>query len=127
MASWVTKRRLCIAAVVAALVVLTVWCCTWYFSFDQRFARSKVALDAYAQQSMIGSPIATQVGAFNVSDPVALPSGFIVRCDYGHPFDWNGLAFSTAPLPGKLVDPQSPKGTILCHPIGGNWYRVSRY
>lgn len=128
----VTKSRIILAA--AALLVLLAGgplFDSWYNTFDRRFARSRPALDAYAAQVMATDP-ATPVtppatlGSFDASDAYRLPHGFLFRADYGHFLDWNGLAYSTEPLPERLPDTHPPFETMFFEPIEGNWYTAWR-
>ena len=127
-----TKRRVFLAAVgVLVLLAAGVWFTSWYNTFDRRFARSRHALDAYAALAMAtdpSTPLAPppSLGSFGASDAYRLPHGFIFRSDYGHPFDWNGLAYSTEPLPDQLPDSRPPFQTMFFKPIQGNWYTVWR-
>ncbi len=97
-----------------------------YYSFDARFARSRPALEAYAKQAMATDPskplpaLPSQLGAFQTGGLERLPHGFLFFCDYGHPLDANGLAYSTEPLPAER------NGRDFFKPIEGNWYTVWR-
>lgn len=98
--------------------------------FPEKFRRSKPALDAYAAKVAAVGPSAlakppSRIGDFNVLKAEPLPHGFILQSDYGNPFDWDGLAYSTAPLPKYELD---AKGGIkqVFTPMDDNWYTVSR-
>ena len=123
----VTRRRILLSA--AALLVLLaagVWFASWYYSFENRFARSKPALDAYAAQALASDPtkplptLPPRLGAFETSNVERLPNGFLFFCDYRHPLDANGMANSTEPLPENV------NGHDFFKHIEGNWYRVWR-
>jgi hypothetical protein len=122
-----TQRRLSISAVAAlVLLVAGVWFGSWYFRFEQRFARSKSALEKYAARVMESDPQKPlpppprRLGSFKAGHAERLPHGFLFFCDYGHPLDANGLAYSTEPLPT-----QAPDRDVFEH-IQGNWYTVWR-
>lgn len=95
----------------------------WYFSPAARFARSRPALTAYAEtvaatpalMPLPASP--SRLGAFHTGTAERLPHGFLVFCDVGNPFDQNGIAYSTTPLPRRTV-----YGRDDFEPIEGNWY-----
>ena len=121
-------RRRTIVVGLTALVVLAAGAAfaSYHYSFDARFNRSKPALDAYAVQAMALDPRAPlpqpphRLGAFAPRDVERLPHGFLFFCDYGHPLDANGLAYSLTPLPRELG------GHDYFTPIEGNWYTVNR-
>ena len=123
-----------VSAAAVLLIVLAggAWLASRYFSFERRFARSQPELEAYAANVMMAadpsSPLTPPalLGSFEASDAFRLPQGFAFRSDYGHPLDWNGLAYSTQPLPEQLPDPQPPFSTMFFKPVRGNWYTVSR-
>jgi hypothetical protein len=98
----------------------------WYYSDDQRFARSLPAFNAYAPQVSAlppGSPLPPlpkPFGAFDASGAERLPHGFLFFCDYGNPFDANGFAYSTQPLPHTVDEKNSYA------PISGSWYKLWR-
>jgi hypothetical protein len=127
-----TRRRLVLAAMfVLVLLAGAVGFALWRASLEQRFARSKPALEAYAAQVMAAAPTAPvtpprRLGAFEASEGMRLPHGFLFRSNFGHPLDWNGLAYSTAPLPREMADPQRGGGRMFFDRIGGNWYTVWR-
>ncbi len=114
---------------VAVGVVLTVgiglWFLSEYYSFEARFARSKDALEDYARVVMASDqalppPAPPQrLGEFSPGKVERLPHGFMVYCDYGNPFDANGLAYSTEPL-------ESDDHYHFQH-IEGNWYDGIRW
>jgi len=119
-----------IAVVAVLLFGIAAWYAYPYFSFTERFRRSKPALDAYAAQvgrlgptSLAKPP--SRIGYFNVLKAEPLPHGFVLQSDYGNPFDWDGLAFSTARLP-KYDDDETGNVTQIFTPLGGNWYEVFR-
>lgn len=130
-----TRRRFILAVLALSIAVAPgVWVAARYhYSFHRRFARSRAQLDAYANQVMAADPSAPltlppgSLGAFEASDAFRLPHGFAFRCDDdGQPRDWNGLAYSTEPLPAQMPDPHPPFKVILFKPMEGNWYRVER-
>lgn len=132
MSRHVPRRRIVLSAI-ALLVLLAAgaWFVAGYYSFDRRFARSKAELDAYAAQVMAAGSAAAltppaMLGSFEASDAFRLPQGFVFRADYGHPLDWNGLAYSIDPLPGQMPDPHPPFQAMFFKPIQGNWYMVWR-
>lgn len=98
---------------------------SYHYSFDARFKRSKPALDVYAARAMSPDastplpPLPQRLGAFEPSGAERLPRGFLFFCDYGHPLDANGLAYSLTPLPRE-------SGHDYFTPIEGNWYTVNR-
>lgn len=121
------RRRIVLSA--GALLVLLaagIWVGSWYYSFENRFARSKPALDAFAAQALAADPtkplptLPPRLGAFATDSVERLPHGFLFFCDYGHPLDANGLAYSTEPLPENVNEHDFFK------PIEGNWYKVWR-
>ena len=122
-----TRRRV-LLAVLAGIVFLVAGglAASWYYSFDARFARSKQALEAYAAQVMAADPskplpaLPRRLGAFETGNVERLPHGFLFFCDYGHPLDANGLAYSTEPLPADVNEHD------FCRHIEGNWYNVWR-
>jgi hypothetical protein len=61
-----------------------------------------------------------RLGAFETSGLERLPHGFLFFCDYGHPLDANGLAYSTEPLTPQV------NGHDFFRHIEGNWYTVWR-
>jgi hypothetical protein len=126
-----TRRIILAAAAVLVLLVAGVGFGSWYNTFDRRFARSRPTLDAYAGQVMATDPSTpltppASLGSFDAGEAYRLPHGFIFRSDYGHPLDWNGLAYSTEPLPEQLPDTHPPFETMFFKPIQGNWYTVWR-
>jgi hypothetical protein len=128
-----TRRRVLIAGL-AMLVLLAVagWFASSYYSFDARFARSRPAIESYAAKAMASDPTKPlppppqRLGAFGTGSAERLPHGFLFRSDFGHPFDWNGLAYSTEPLPRQMHDPQPAFGTMYFKHVEGNWYTVFR-
>jgi hypothetical protein len=122
------------ASVFLVLLILlagATWFEAWFNSLEKRFARSKPALEAYAAQVMAAAPAAPvapppRLGAFEASDGMRLPHGFLFRSDFGHPLDWNGLAYSTEPLPRQMADPQRAGGEMFFERIEDNWYTVWR-
>ena len=127
-----TRPRLVLAAI--ALLVLAAaagWFAISRYSFDSRFARSRTELDAYAAQviaSDSSTPITPprRIGSFEAGEALRLPHGFLFRCDFGHPLDWNGLAYSTQSLPAEMEDVQPPLENMFFEPVEGNWYKVWR-
>jgi len=107
-------------------IVIGGWYASWYYSFESRFKRSKPALDAYAVQAMASDPnkplpaLPRRLGAFETVDVERLPHGFLFFCDYGHPLDANGLAYSAEPLPAD-----GNNHDFFKH-IEGNWYTIWR-
>jgi hypothetical protein len=59
-----------------------------------------------------------RLGAFRTGSAERLPHGFIVFCDYGHPLDANGIAYSTEALPQRVGE------HYFFRHIEGNWYTV---
>jgi hypothetical protein len=116
----------------AVLVALGVgaWVAYGYSSFDERFRRSRPALDAYAARvttegtAMLAAP-PRRLGYFTVLKAEPLPHGFLFQSDYGNPFDWTGIAYSTERLDGFVPGPTAGTGTVFT-PIDGNWYSVFR-
>ena len=94
--------------------------------FDARFRDSKPALEGYAAQVMATDPASpvpqppARLGAFKTGPAERLPHGFLFFCDYGHPLDANGLAYSAEPLPETFNDHDH----FTC--IEVNWYKVWR-
>lgn len=126
------RRRQLVA--VAVGFVLLVGVATWfiypYFSFSVIFRRSTPALDRYAAQvTATGSTaLATppgRLGYFKVLKVESLPHGFLFQHDAGNPFDWNGLAYSTEPLPREEKNREG-KVRRMFIPIEGNWYDAFR-
>lgn len=126
-------RRWHLLLMILAFVVLlgvASWIDDGYASFSEQFRRSEDALNRFAAHVTAQGPTALQnapssLGYFEVRKPEPLPHGFLFATNYGFPIDWNGLAYSTVPLPeydynakGELVQ------TFL--PIKGNWYQVWR-
>ncbi len=98
--------------------------------FHQRFERSEPALDAFAAKVSVGGQavLATppsRIGYFDILKAEPLPHGFVLQSNYGNPFDWNGFAYSTTPLPQYEYD---GKGEIkqIFTPVRGCWYTVFR-
>jgi hypothetical protein len=122
-----TRRRV-LVTLLAGIVLLVAGgsAASWYYSFENRFARSKPALDAYAAQAMASDPskpllaLPPRLGAFQTGNVERLPHGFLFFCDYGHPSDTNGLAYSTEPLPAGAGEHD------FFEHIEGNWYTVWR-
>jgi hypothetical protein len=107
-----------------ASALLIAFAC-YYYSFEARFDRSKAALEAYAASVESGdrsAPISIprKIGDFTTGDAERLPHGFLFFCDYGNPFDANGIAYSTEPLPNE------EDGNDFFTRIEGNWYQVWR-
>jgi hypothetical protein len=133
-----TLLRVCLVG--WALIVLLIaagWFASWYVSFDRRFTRSKSALEALAAEVMATDPatplvLPPTVGDFSASNAERLPHGFLFRCDYDNPFDWNGIAYSTEPLTDELVRPDHGSGddglnhTTFFRHVEGNWYKAFR-
>jgi hypothetical protein len=119
-----------IAFVAAAIGGIGVWIVYPYFSFAEMFRRSKPALESYAAQVMAPGSNALmsppkRIGYFGVLKVEPLPNGFLFQHDQGNPFDWNGLAYSTNPLPEVEKD-STGKVKEIFTPLGGNWYDVFR-
>jgi hypothetical protein len=116
------------AAGLALLLVVTAagWYAAWYYSFDSRFARSRPALEAYAAEVMASDPATPihqpprHLGAFETGRAERLPHGFLFFCDYGNPFDANGIAYSTEPIANSIGGRD-----FLTH-IEGSWYTIWR-
>lgn len=124
-------RIIRLAAALLILLAAGAWFDSWYNTFERWFARSRPALDRYATTVMAAGPSAplsppAKIGSFNASDAHRLPHGFIFQSDYGHFLDWNGLAYSTEPLPEQLSDTNAPFQTMFFEWIEGNWYTVWR-
>ena len=120
----ITRRRVAGAALSSvAAMVLAGWFASRYYSFEARFARSRPSLDGYAAQAMASYPqlprLPAHLGSFETSRLERLPHGFLFFCDYGHPLDANGLAYSTESLPDVR------NHDYFTH-IEGNWYLVLR-
>jgi hypothetical protein len=119
------RRMLTTLGIIVAIVAGANWYYATHFSFNARFVRSKAALEAYAAQAMASDPagplpaLPPRLGVFMAFDVERLPHGFLFFCDYGHPMETNGIAYSTAALP------QSDGGDMF-KPIEGNWYMVWR-
>jgi hypothetical protein len=132
MASHRSRKRLAGAVVSTALVLLIIggWFAYPYFSFRERFRRSKPALEAYAARvreagsAAINAP-PRRLGYFDVLKMEPLPHGFVFESDYGNPFDWLGIAYSTEPLPEYEYNAAGDVKQIF-EPIEGNWYTVFR-
>ena len=115
-------RRRMISAALLAIGILAAGgaFASHQYSFDARFKRSKPALDAYATRATSLDartplpPLPQRLGAFKPHGVERLPNGFLFFCDYGHPLDANGLAYSLTPLPREL-------GHDYFKPIEGNW------
>ena len=116
----------CVIALVAGGLYGTARHALWYSSDDQRFARSLPAFNAYAVQVSAlpaGSPLPAMpkpFGAFDALGAERLPHGFQFFCDYGNPFDANGFAYSSRPLPHTVDDKN------FYTPITGGWYKLWR-
>jgi len=114
------------AVVGVVLIVGGGWFVLSYYSFEARFQRSKPALEAYAALAVSSDPnkslptLPKRLGDFEAVGVERLPHGFLFLCDYGHPLDETGLAYSTEPLP--LVPYERD---IFSH-IEGNWYTLLR-
>jgi hypothetical protein len=124
------RRRYLFIAGLGLALVAAVGFGPAYFSFNARFARSKAELNACAARVMATAPAAPlalpdSLGAFEISEGERLPCGFLFRADFGHPLDWNGLAYSTISLPSRRAD-HAPFQAITFTPLGGNWYAVGR-
>jgi hypothetical protein len=126
-----TRRRILVALFVTVLsgiafLVAGGWAASRYYSFAARFGRSKPDLEAYAAQVMASDPskplpaLPARLGAFQTDHVERLPHGFLFFCDYGHPLDANGLAYSTVPLPADVN-----QHDFFEH-IEGNWYTMWR-
>jgi hypothetical protein len=126
------KVALALAAVVLIGVVaagILVWR-DLSMPLSERFNRSRSALDAYAAQVSQSGAIAlshppSRIGSFRILKAEPMTNGFVLQSDFGNPFDWCGLAYSSAPLPQYDKD---AKGKIkqVFMPLGGNWYEVFR-
>jgi hypothetical protein len=117
-----TALTLCVLLAAAALFNYSLW----PGPFETRFRRSRPALEAYAAQVMATDPASpvpqppARLGAFQAGSAERLPHGFLLFCDYGHPLDANGIAYSTEP------PPSNPDGRDHFKHIEGNWYTVWR-
>ncbi len=113
------------------LVPIVIWEVYPYFlSFSTQFHHSKPALEAYAAKVMANGPAVlasppAKLGYFHVLKMEPLPNGFLFQSDYGNPFDWDGIAYSTTPLPDYDKDARGETKQIF-KPIEGNWYEVFR-
>jgi hypothetical protein len=92
----------------------------WNVPFRAAFIISKPAMDRLAQEVMASPPltsffISRRVGLFSAMYIEKLPNGVRFASGYGHPFDYNGFAFSLSPLP-----PES-HGYNYIH-YHDNWY-----
>ena len=130
------RVRRVIAVVVGGLVGGLVLVCvaTWFayphFSFPEQFRRSKPALNAFAANVTASGSTAlarppSRLGYFKVLKMEPLPHGFLFQSDYGNPFDWLGIAYSTQPLPEYDKDPAGVVKQVFT-PIEGDWYEVFR-
>jgi hypothetical protein len=124
--AWINRRGTILVLIVGtlSLAALGAWAVYPYFSFTERFRRSKPSLERYATQvnapgSAALSDPPRRLGYFNVMKTEPLPHGFLFQSDYGNPFDWSGIAYSTQPLPHG-------DGHNYFIPIEGNWYSVDR-
>jgi hypothetical protein len=131
---WANKFRrglLLIGIGLVVLISIVIWEAYPYFlSFSAQFRRSKPALEAYATKVMANGPAAlasppSKLGYFHVLKMESLPNGFLFQSDYGNPFDWDGIAYSTTPLPEYDNDGSGQTKQIFT-PIEGNWYEVFR-
>jgi hypothetical protein len=61
-----------------------------------------------------------KLGKFLTGKAERMPHGFYFYCDFGNPFDANGLAYSTEPLPSNLNHSE------YFTRITGNWYTIWR-
>ena len=133
MARILRRHRLLFVVLVGALLGLcaVAWQAYLYFMpFPARFRRSKPDLDAYAAKVTAAGPSAlagppSRIGYFNVLKAEPLPHGFILQSDYGNPFDWDGLAYSTVPLPQYENDAKGEIKQVFTL-VQGNWYTVFR-
>jgi hypothetical protein len=118
----------CVGGIV--LLSIVAWFAFPYFSFAEQFRRSKPALNAYAARvaapgsSALAKPPA-RLGYFSVEKVEPLPHGFLFESDFGGMFDWNGIAYSTEPLP-RYDEDAAGKVKQVFTPIEGNWYEVFR-
>ena len=128
------RARINSAAVIVstALVLLAVagWITYPYFSFQERFRRSKPALDAYAARVNATGTVAInappgRLGYFNVLKVEPLPHGFLFQSDYSNSFDWVGIAYSREPLPESEQDAAGNEKQVF-KLIQGRWYTVFR-
>lgn len=128
--SFKSRRLIVIAAVAVLSLGAAAWLVYPYLSFNEMFRRSKSALDAYARQvaangkDLLKTP-PHSLGYFHILGAEPLTHGFVLQSDYGNPFDWDGLAYSTTKLPNEETD---SKGNVtqVFEPIKGNWYTVFR-
>jgi hypothetical protein len=116
-------------AICAALLGIA-WYVYPYFSYAEMFRRSRPALDAYAAKIMASGTAElatppTRLGYYHVLSVEPLPHGFLFQHDSGNPFDWNGLAYSTQPLPRYEYDAAGEVRQVFT-PIDGDWYEVFR-
>ncbi|MCE9588908.1 MAG: hypothetical protein K8S99_00105 [Planctomycetes bacterium] len=128
------KRIFIIVAVVALLLIIAGWrvysdISNALLSFEERFRLSRPALDAYPAQVKASGPASlanppSTISYFNVLKVEPLPHGFLFQSDYGNPFDWGGIAYSTEPLPKYAKT--ANHGEQVFEPIEGNWYTVFR-
>ena len=105
-------------------------------AFEPRFARSRAALDAFAAIVMAAKDgpfpaVPERIGEFRPGKKIVrLPHGFLIYCDYGHPLDANGIAYSTQPLPESLPAPKEfpeSQSRYYFWLVDGPWYRFSVY
>jgi len=117
------------AAALLAATAIAAWYSYPYFSFSERFRRSKPALEQWAAQfTATGSTdlnAPCRIGYFKILKVETLPHGFILQHNAGNPFDWNGLAYSTELLPREEKNTQGEVRQIFT-PLEGNWYDVFR-
>jgi len=64
--------------------------------------------------------IPPRIGEFRTTGAERLAHGFLFFCDYGNPFDANGIAYSTEPLPENI-----DQNDYYTH-VDGNWYSFWR-
>ncbi len=105
------------------LVVIAVLCAGR--DFDLRFALSRPAMEAYVARALAapeGTPLPApgEIGFFNFGrDAERLPHGVRLFTYMGaNPFDEQGLAWSTTPLPEYPAEPIGAQKHYL-----GNWYK----
>ena len=130
---WIKAHaRFLVATAIVFLLIAGVlaWMAYPYVSANEAFRRSRPELEAYAARVRTEGPAALkspprELGYFRVYKIESLPHGFLFASDYGNPFDWTGIAYSTEPLPREERDAEDELQQSFLH-IDGNWYWVER-
>jgi hypothetical protein len=103
-----------------AFLVIAMLLIHWELPFRVAFLISQPAMDRLAQQVIAApagqlSPGVQRVGLFTAAAIEKIPTGIRFASCYGHPFDYNGFAFSSMSLPSES------DGYHYEH-YRGNWY-----